>query len=384
VRLQVAASLVGLEGRSVSGMAFTLYDGRATWDYAGKVAGGVANQPPVASFTVMPATVPVGVPVSLSAAASSDPDGTIVSYAWNFGDGTSGSGVSVSKSYAAAGTKTITLTVTDNGGLTATTTRTVTVTPVANQPPTASFSATPSPASVGTPIAFSAAASSDPDGTIVSYAWNFGDGTSGSGVSVSKSYATAGTHTVTLTVTDNGGLTASATAPITITAAGGGAVTVWVDDAIPTGGIAGGNEAFSWVTANPAPYSGTRSHQSALLSGTHQHYFTNASARLNVGVGDTLFAYVYLDPANPPRQVMLQWYDGSWNHRAYWGANLISWGSGGGNGGRYMGPLPVVGQWVRLQVAASLVGLEGRSVSGMAFTLYDGRATWDYAGKVAP
>jgi hypothetical protein len=48
-----------------------------------------------------------------------------------------------------------------------------------------------------------------------------------------------------------------------------------------------------------------------------------------------------------------------------------------------MGPLPPVGQWVRLEVPASHigVGLEGRTVSGMSFTLYNGRAAWDYVGK---
>ena len=47
---------------------------------------------------------------------------------------------------------------------------------------------------------------------------------------------------------------------------------------------------------------------------------------------------------------------------------------------RYMGPLPATGQWVRLEVPAAQVGLEGLSVSGMGFVLYDGRATWDRAG----
>ena len=44
---------------------------------------------------------------------------------------------------------------------------------------------------------------------------------------------------------------------------------------------------------------------------------------------------------------------------------------------RYMGALPAVGQWVRLEVPAAQVGLEGRTLNGMAFSLYDGRATWD-------
>src|SRR6185295_10461596 len=73
--------------------------------------------------------------------------------------------------------------------------------------------------------------------------------------------------------------------------------------------------------------------------------------------------------------------DGTWEHRAYWGANLISWGTDGTVSRRYMGALPAAGQWVRLSVPAVQVGLEGAIVNGMAFTLYGGRATWDYAGK---
>ena len=158
--------------------------------------------------------------------------------------------------------------------------------------------------------------------------------------------------------------------------------TVWVEDALPAGATAAGNlEGWSWVSANPAPFSGNLAHQSALVSGRHQHYFYNTTSPLSVATGDTLFAYVYLDPVNPPSQVMLQWNDGQWEHRAYWGANVIPWGVNGTASRRYMGALPPAGQWVRLEVPAALVGLEGRSINGMAFTLQDGRATWDRAGK---
>jgi hypothetical protein len=157
--------------------------------------------------------------------------------------------------------------------------------------------------------------------------------------------------------------------------------TVWVEDAVPAGATLSGSEAWTWVSGNPAPYSGTSAHQSSLVAGLHQHYFYGATATLAVGTGERLFAYVYLDPANPPTEVMLQWNDGTWEHRAYWGADLIGWGTNGTESRRSMGPLPAVGQWVRLEVPASLVGLEGRTLNGMAFTLYGGRATWDAAGK---
>src|SRR6266498_498534 len=166
---------------------------------------------------------------------------------------------------------------------------------------------------------------------------------------------------------------------------GGSGAVVWVDDALPQGATPGsdGGDSWTWVSSNPIPYSGTVSHQSAIAAGVHQHYFYGATQKLQVNAGDRLYAYVYLDPANTPSEVMLQWADGSgWEHRAYWGANNIGWGANGTASRRYMGPLPATGGWVRLEVPASAVGLEGKTVDGMAFTLCDGRATWDKAGKV--
>jgi hypothetical protein len=46
-----------------------------------------------------------------------------------------------------------------------------------------------------------------------------------------------------------------------------------------------------------------------------------------------------------------------------------------------MGALPAAGQWVKLAIPASAVGLEGSTLTGMGFTLYGGRATWDNAGE---
>lgn len=64
---------------------------------------------------------------SFNASGSSDPDGTIASYAWSVGDGATGSGATVSHTYATGGSYTVTLTVTDNGGAAGTQVRNVTV-----------------------------------------------------------------------------------------------------------------------------------------------------------------------------------------------------------------------------------------------------------------
>ncbi|HEX8919947.1 MAG TPA: LamG-like jellyroll fold domain-containing protein [Pyrinomonadaceae bacterium] len=158
--------------------------------------------------------------------------------------------------------------------------------------------------------------------------------------------------------------------------------TVWVEDTLPAGaGISGDQEGWNWTNANPAPFSGASAHQSNLVAGMHQHYFYGATQGLRVNAGDSLFTYVYLDPANIPSGMMLQWDDGTWEHRAYWGADALNWGFAGTESRRYMGAMPPAGQWIRLEVPASMVGLEGRTVTGMAFTLIDGRATWDRAGK---
>ena len=156
---------------------------------------------------------------------------------------------------------------------------------------------------------------------------------------------------------------------------------VWVDESVPTGGAPGGS--WSWTSGSPAPFAGNKAHASATAAGLHEHWFDNTTATLDIGAGDTLYAYVYLDPANPPTEVMLAWNNGNWEHRAYWGANSITYGINATDSRRYMGPLPSLGQWVRLEVPASQVGLEGSILKGMDFSAYGGRVTWDYAGKAS-
>jgi PKD repeat protein len=165
------------------------------------------NAPPVASFT----SACNGLTCSFNASGSSDPDGTIASYAWSFGDATSGSGATTSHTFAAGGSYPVTLTVTDNAAATGQTVGTVTVT-APNAPPVVSFTS----ACSALTCSFDASGSSDPDGTIASYAWTFGDGTSGSGVTVSHTFAVGGTYTVTLAVTDNGAATGTTSQSVTV------------------------------------------------------------------------------------------------------------------------------------------------------------------------
>jgi PKD repeat protein len=57
-----------------------------------------------------------GAHVTFDGRASRDPDGYLVSSAWDFGDGTVGSGLTTSHDYLADGDYTVTLTATDNSG----------------------------------------------------------------------------------------------------------------------------------------------------------------------------------------------------------------------------------------------------------------------------
>lgn len=163
----------------------------------------------------------------------------------------------------------------------------------------------------------------------------------------------------------------------------GGGEFVWIDDALPEGAPAfsSANDRWNWVAAEPSPFSGGLAHRSEIAAGLHHHFFGFSPTAMEVAAGDTLFAYVYLDPANPPRAIMLTWCAEDWEHRAYWGDNVFDEGVDGEPGRKRIGPLPQAGQWVRLEVPAAAVNMEGRTAIGMGFTLFDGRATWDLAGK---
>ncbi len=159
---------------------------------------------------------------------------------------------------------------------------------------------------------------------------------------------------------------------------------VWIDDDAPSGAeLAGDGQdpAWHWVGGADHPvHSGLRSMRRS-GNGLNQHYFTNASHPLHIHAGDKLFTYVWLDPANPPRTVQLQFNDGNWEHRAHWGADE---GHGKGRSGaafHRVGDLPETGKWVRLEVDAATIGLKpGAKLNGWAFTQVGGTVYWDKAG----
>lgn len=135
----------------------------------------------------------------------------------------------------------------------------------------------------------------------------------------------------------------------------------------------------------PPPEGG--GHRSTLQTGLHQHLFFGATPAFAVAASEAMFVWVFLDPEYPPRTLMLQWRTlesgntGSWEHRAFWGEDAILLGDPAVAGAHYrVADLPVAGTWTMLTVPTGQVGLAGRSVDGMAFTLLDGRAAFGLCG----
>jgi mono/diheme cytochrome c family protein len=161
---------------------------------------------------------------------------------------------------------------------------------------------------------------------------------------------------------------------------------IWIDDTTPPAAQqkhSGSGGAWKWVTApSHPPHSGKRS-TLRTASGLGQHFFEGANPGLQVAAGDSLFAWVRIDPANPPQEIMLQFHNGNWEHRAFWGEDRIAWGRVKTPSRLRRGDLPRAGEWVRLEVQASAVNLKpGDVIRGWAFTQFGGTVQWDTAGMV--
>lgn len=156
----------------------------------------------------------------------------------------------------------------------------------------------------------------------------------------------------------------------------------WFDGRdIPAGKRSG---TFDFVDADAGPVLTSASRKQS-GEGIVQHFVLEVEQPITLDEGTTLYAYVWLDPQNPPQAVMLQFHDGTnWDHRAYWGEDRIRFGGIGNDtpGHRPQGPLPTLGEWVRLTVDPQSIGFEpGATIHGMAFTQYNGTAYWDQAGR---
>ena len=187
------------------------------YDFLARLPDKVENiveagiKPPIAALDG-PYVGAEGGSIAMSAAGSVDPNGTVVSYAWDFGDGTTGSGPAVTHTYAQDGLYAVTITVTDNDGLTDTIQAAAAV---ANVPPTvgAFAGATLLPGETYT----ATGSFTDPGADAWSATVDYGDGSgptalalSGMSFALSHTYAAAGAFTVTVQVSDDHATSTSA------------------------------------------------------------------------------------------------------------------------------------------------------------------------------
>ncbi len=162
------------------------------------------------------------------------------------------------------------------------------------------------------------------------------------------------------------------------------------DDGLPEGAVvqgSSGDASFVWVS-EPGPLpSGEKAHTQA-GDGEVTFHRVSGLPPINPGPHDRLVTWVYLDPAQPPYEVMVEWLAGTeWEHRAWWGDQDRADNLPDPPQRRWLGPLPKTGGWVRLEVPAGEVGLgEGVPITGWSFVQAGGRATWDAASlrRVAP
>jgi hypothetical protein len=165
---------------------------------------------------------------------------------------------------------------------------------------------------------------------------------------------------------------------------------VWIDDDFPAGAAvqSGLGATTAWFTSQTPGdvFSGTRCLERTAV-GLGQDFYAGGAEPLSLPAGAELFAHVWLDPANPPRAVMLEFRTTDWKHRAVWG----DWTAVHVVDGRtdspqlfHAGPLPEAGAWVRIAAPVEKLGLAGQKVTGVGFVQAGGHVRWDRCGASVP
>lgn len=94
--------------------------------------------------------------------------------------------------------------------------------------------------------------------------------------------------------------------------------------------------------------------------------------------GRALRQWVRLDAERPPLELLIQvrTKDGDWNQRAYWGQDLIQWGDPLTTQRWPLGPLPKPGAWAALVIPVAALGLDGREIDNLSFSVQGGDVKW--------
>ena len=203
-----------------------LYDDLGAYEFQPDIVP-VPIQPPVADLTLTPTQGTAPLAVTADASASVDPQGQVLSYAFDFGDGTTvapQAQSTFSHTYLNSGVYTVRVTARNTSGVTGTASGTVTVNapPPPVLPPTAMLTVTPADGVAPLLVTADASASNDPQGAALTYAFDFGDGTvlpAQTAPTATHEYQSQGTFSATVTVTSASGLTSVASTTVTATKA---------------------------------------------------------------------------------------------------------------------------------------------------------------------
>lgn len=145
--------------------------------------------------------------------------------------------------------------------------------------------------------------------------------------------------------------------------------TVWVDDGLPSGATL--YVGSQWDTSRKA--SGAQSLTRTPQSGQTTIAFSGASPGFAVEPGDTMVFYVAPNECARPSRILVEWHTAVGNsHWALWGEPLAGYVT--------YGLVPANGEWTRMEVAASSLGLENKTVTAMGFYVTDGQAWFDRIG----
>ena len=148
-----------------------------------------------------------------------------------------------------------------------------------------------------------------------------------------------------------------------------------VQDSAPQGGWEFGNWNWDW---------------SQKFRRTHGEPPQNHETRHGLGInppvpiraGDVFITHVLVDPMRVPSQILIEMNDGNtWEHRAYWGVNKLNKsGHDAAPANLRLGDVPRPGEWVRLEIPAKAIGLDGRTIRELAFCTFGGGVRWDWLG----
>lgn len=150
---------------------------------------------------------------------------------------------------------------------------------------------------------------------------------------------------------------------------------VLIDDSLPEGAADSG----IWTWDASLKYSGERSHTEPPAKVITEHSYRNAG--IIIPPNSVIEQFVYLDPNNIPKGIMLKFsfeMEGKDNEIGiYREGEEEVFVFNEDEPALYDGTLPNAGGWEKLQISCDDLGLTGAKLTGISFVTYGGKVYWD-------